>query len=495
MPALPQAIELNSLVPDAPALTVSGLSADSRRIEPGDVFIALAGQASDGHDFAHAAAAAGAVAVVSERMIDALPVPCIVRPHLADEQHQMANVAFGRPSEQLSVAACTGTNGKTSICFQASDLLSRLAVPAGYLGTIGWGLSSASLQPARLTTEDPFTVQHRLSVLENSGARWACLEASSHALDQGRLDGVRIKAAIFSNLTRDHIDYHGSFEAYEEAKALLFARPELELAVACADDPVGARMLARAPNSADRISYGFAPTADVRVRREDNGQVSVSSPWGSGNFSLPGIGDFAVANAAAALTLALWQGASFDAALTALAGLAPVPGRAERVSRCADEPTVVVDYAHTPDALEKILEACRAETHGRLICVVGCGGDRDRGKRPQMAAAACAAANEVWLTSDNPRSEDPIDIVTDMQKGLSPDVPCMVDVDRAGAIDGAISCADPGDLVLIAGKGHEEYQEIDGVRREFSDVAVAKSVLARLYPRPDAVNEIRAGAC
>lgn len=495
MPALPTSTLLNTLVPEAPAVSITGFTVDSRNVESGDVFVALAGQASDGHDFAQAAATAGAAAVLSERMIEGLSIPCIVRPDLANEQHEIANVAFGRPSEQLNVAACTGTNGKTSICFQASDLLTRLDVPCGYLGTIGWGLSSAQLMPARLTTEDAFTVQHRLSALQRLGAQWSCLEASSHALDQGRLDGVQIRAAIFSNLTRDHIDYHGSFEAYEEAKALLFSRPELQVAIACADDPVGARMLARAPANADRFSYGFSQNADVRVSRDASGQVSLRSPWGSGTFVLPGIGDFAVSNAAAALTLALWQGAPFATALAALAELAPVPGRAERVNRCASEPTVVVDYAHTPDALEKILDACRGETRGRLICVVGCGGDRDRGKRSLMAAAACAAADEVWLTSDNPRGEDPIDIITDMQKGLVPEVPCMVDIDRAGAIDGAISCADAEDLILIAGKGHEDYQEIAGVRREFSDVVVAKAVLVRLYPQPDAVDEIRAGAC
>lgn len=495
MPALSASVLLNTLLPDAPAVTVSGFTVDSRNVVPGDVFVALAGQASDGHDFAQAAVAAGASAVLGEQPVDGLSVPCVVRPDLANEQHEIANVAFGRPSDHLSVAACTGTNGKTSICFQSADLLTRLGAPSGYLGTIGWGRSSAELKPARLTTEDAFTVQHRLAVLREEGARWACLEASSHALDQGRLDGVRIRAALFSNLTRDHIDYHGSFEAYEEAKALLFSRPELEVAIACADDPAGPRMLARAPSNADRFSYGFSPGADVRVDRQDNGQVSVRSPWGNGSFTLPGIGDFAISNAAAALTLALWQGAPFADALAALGELAPVPGRAERVSGCASQPTVVVDYAHTPDALEKILEACRGEVRGRLICVVGCGGDRDRGKRSLMAAAACAAADEVWLTSDNPRSEDPIDIITDMQKGLVPAVPCMVDIDRAGAIDGAISCADAEDLVLIAGKGHEDYQEIAGVRREFSDVAVARSVLSRLYPQTDAVDEIRAGAC
>lgn len=471
-------IALADLIDDAPDLEVRDLRIDSRAIEPGDAFVAVRGEAHDGHDYARQAEGRGAVAVLSERPVASLTVPNLVLPDLASRSASLADLAYGRPSASVRCIGCTGTNGKTTISFQAASLLSRLGHTAGYLGTIGWGVADAELKPSQLTTEDVFTTQRRLRALADAGAGWAALEASSHALHQGRLDHVRMTAAVFTNLTRDHLDYHGTMESYEAAKALLFERAELELALVCADDEVGGRMLKRAPAIADRLSYGLAERADVRVRRLPSGLASVSSPWGKGDFELPGIGDFSAQNMAAVIALGLWQGADFEAVLAAAEEVAPAPGRAQQVGGLPGQPTVVIDYAHTPDALRKILAACRSETSARVVCVFGCGGDRDKGKRKLMAQAAGELADEIWLTSDNPRGEDPLDIIADVQAGLPANVPCMVDVERARAIEGAVMCAGEADIVLIAGKGHEDYQEINGDRRPFSDLAVVEALLA-----------------
>lgn len=476
-------INLNQLVDEAPDIEVGDLRIDSRAVQPGDAFVALGGDAFDGHDFAAQAEGRGAAAVLSERAVKGLSVANVVVPDLAQRCASLADTAYGQPSADLRCIGCTGTNGKTTISFQVASLLAKLGHTAGYLGTIGWGLADAELKPARLTTEDVFTTQRRLRTLVDAGAGWVALEASSHALDQGRLDHVRMAAAVFTNLTRDHLDYHGDMASYEAAKARLFQRDELELALACADDPAGARMLASAPAVCDRLSYGLASNADVRVRRLPSGLASVATPWGAGEFKLPGIGDFSAQNLAAVIALGLWQGADFDAVLAAAEGVAAAPGRAQQVGGGPGQPTVVIDYAHTPDALRKVLAACRSETSARVVCVFGCGGDRDKGKRPEMAEAAGELADEIWLTSDNPRGEDPLDIIADVQAGLPSSVPCMVDVDRARAIEGAVMCAGEADIVLVAGKGHEDYQEIGGDRRPFSDLAVVEALLVELSER------------
>jgi UDP-N-acetylmuramoyl-L-alanyl-D-glutamate--2,6-diaminopimelate ligase len=472
----------DTMVPPATAgLVITGLSEDSRQVGRGDLFIAVRGATADGHDHAAAAVARGAVAVVAERPIAGLGVPVLVVPALRDRRGALAARCYGHPGRRMYCIGVTGTNGKTSIAHYLADLASRLGQPAGYLGTIGWGPVGA-LQSARLTTEDPITVQQRLATLVEAGCRWAVLEVSSHALDQQRVVDVPFRAAVFSNLSRDHLDYHASFEDYAAAKARLFQWPGLELAVLNMDDPFGRRLANRLPAGTRRLGYGRSSgiSADVRWTADFASGAATGvwhTAWGEAALDLPVQTEFSVANVAAALALLCHSGIPLADVAEAARTLRQVPGRVERFT-AAGRPTVVVDYAHTPDALDQVLAALRPATRGRLICVFGCGGDRDTGKRPLMAAAAERHADELWLTSDNPRSEDPLAIIRDMRGGLSGRVVAHVCPDRREAIERALAAATADDLVLVAGKGHEAYQEVAGERRRFSDRALAVELLA-----------------
>jgi UDP-N-acetylmuramoyl-L-alanyl-D-glutamate--2,6-diaminopimelate ligase len=463
----------------APEVAISGMTEDSRRVAAGDVFVALRGATSDGHGHAAAAVARGAVAVLAEQTITGLTVPVVVVPELRARRGQLAARCYGHPGERLYCVGVTGTNGKTSIAHYLADLASRLGRPAGYLGTIGWGPIGA-LQSARLTTEDPITVQQRLAALVDQGCRWAVLEVSSHALAQCRVDDVPFRAAVFSNLSRDHLDYHDSFAAYGAAKARLFQWPGLELAVLNIDDEFGRRLSETLPAGASCVRYGHGAGTDVRWAGLDFSSGAAAgrwhTPWGQAPLCAPVQAEFSVANLASALAVLCHDGVALDEVAQAARTLRQVPGRMERFT-APDAPVVVVDFAHTPDAIEKVLAALRPATRGKLVCVFGCGGDRDAGKRPLMAAAAEHHADELWLTSDNPRSEDPQRIIADMSAGLTGRVAAHECVDRRVAIAAAVAGAGAGDTVLIAGKGHEDYQEIAGVRRPFSDRLLAAELL------------------
>jgi len=458
---------------------VTALREDSRQIEPGDVFVAVRGESADGHDFAADAVARGAAAVLAEHPLDGLSVPVVVVDGLRGRRGALAARLYGNPGAKLHCVGVTGTNGKTSIAHYIADLAERLGQPAGYMGTIGWGRVGA-LQPARLTTEDPITVQQRLAALAADGCRWAVLEASSHALAQERIVDVPFRSAVFSNLSRDHRDYHPSNEAYAAAKARLFQWPGLEVAVLNADDPFGRELAAALPAEVRCLSYGCSGGADVSWSELDlSGGAAVGrwhTPWGEAPLCLPVPAEFFVANAAAALAVLCAHGAPLADVAAAARHLAAVPGRMERFA-APGRPAVVVDFAHTPDAVEKVLAALRPATRGKLICVFGCGGDRDPGKRPLMAAAAERGADILWLTSDNPRSEDPERIIADMRAGLDGRVPARQCADRRAAIETAVAAAAEGDTVLVAGKGHEDYQEIDGRRRPFSDRQVVETLM------------------
>lgn len=463
---------------------------DSRQVERGSLFVAVRGATADGHDFAAQAVAQGAVAVLAERPLPDLGVPVVVIPDLRTSRNALAARYYGWPGTRLHCVGVTGTNGKTSIAHYIADLATRLGLKAGYLGTIGWGEVGA-LQPARLTTEDPFTMQRRLAALAGTGCRWAVLEASSHALAQGRTDAVPFQSAVFSNLSRDHLDYHDSAEAYGRAKQRLFTGPDLRLAVLNGDDPFSRSIAGVLPRGVDCVSYGRGATAPAwagtGARHVGFADVTFTAgaaaghwhtSWGRAPLRLPVQAPFSVANVAAAVAVLCHAGAPLHDVLARARSLAPVPGRMERFA-VAGGAAVVVDYAHTPDALEKALEALRPATAGRLICVFGCGGDRDPGKRPLMAAAAERYADALWLTSDNPRSEDPTAIIADMRAGLRGIRAARECADRRQAIAAALAAAKPGDTVLIAGKGHEDYQEIDGRRTPFSDRAVVGELLSR----------------
>lgn len=468
---------LQAAPPLAGELAVVGLAEDSRRVSPGEAFVAVRGEFVDGHAFAADAVARGAVAVLAEHDLEGLNVPVVVVPELRARRGALAARFYGYPGRALHCVGVTGTNGKTSIAHYVADLATRLGVAAGYLGTIGWG-RVGHLQPARLTTEDPITVQRRLAALVANGCRWAALEVSSHALAQERIVDVPFATAVFSNLSRDHLDYHASADAYAAAKARLFHWPGLALAVLNLDDSFGRELADTLPASVEQVSYGRV--GDVRWSGLEFSRGAVAgrwhTPWGDAPLCLPVLAEFSVANAAAAIAVLCHHGLPFSDVVEAARTLSGVPGRMERFT-ARGRPTVVVDFAHTPDGLEKALAALRAATTGRLLCVFGCGGDRDPGKRPLMAAAAERRADELWLTSDNPRSEDPEHIIAEARAGLGGLVPAHDCVDRRQAIEAALASAVPGDTVLVAGKGHEDYQEIRGERRPFSDRALVADLM------------------
>ena len=371
---------------------IRGISDDSRAVCAGDLFVAVQGEASDGHDYVTAAVAAGAVAVLAERRVDA-DVPVILADDLKRQRSAVADLVYGRPSAALTCAGVTGTNGKTSVACYIAELAEKLGKPAGYMGTIGWGEPGA-LSSASLTTESAIMVQARLADFRDRALEWAVLEVSSHALDQHRVDAVRFDYAVFTNLSRDHLDYHEDFESYGRAKAHLFRFPDLAAAVINLDDAFGRQLVEELDGAVEVLTYGAGNAADVHWSNLEfhAGGVrgDLSSPWGEAEFELPLYGDFSVANATAALAVLCHAGWPLQKVVTALGGLTPVPGRVELFP---GKPTLVVDYAHTPDALAKMLAALRPHLapggtggRSRLICLCGCGGDRDRGKRPLMAA-------------------------------------------------------------------------------------------------------------
>ncbi|MGA1677281.1 MAG: Mur ligase family protein, partial [Pseudomonadales bacterium] len=411
-------------LPDVPTLAVRDLVLDSRQASAGDVFIALAGSQDDGAAHLSDAQRRGAVVALVERPVPSAPLPVVVVPQLKREVGARAAAFYGKPGDAVRCIGITGTNGKTSIAYYLADLASRLGQRCGYLGTIGWG-EVGGLVDAGLTTPDPVMLQRRLAALRDRGVRWVAMEVSSHALDQGRVNAVPFRAAAFSTLPRDHLDYHGTMEAYAAAKARLFAWPTLETVAVNVDDPFGRELTGRIDPGVQCLTCGAQQNvaspmvAWSNLRFDLNGvRGRWHTPWGETDFALPVHAPFSVANVAIALALLGDAGASLHDIGHAARTLAQVPGRLEYL-RAAGRPTVVIDFAHTPDALLQVLTTLKQRSHGRLVCGFGCGGARDRGKRSLMAAAAETAADVVWLTSDNPRSEDPLAIIAEMRAGIS----------------------------------------------------------------------------
>ncbi len=460
----------------------AGLSADSRLVNPGDVFLAFPGDVHDGRHYIPQALAAGAGAVVWEaegyRWTFATDLPNLPVPGLRALAAELAAHWYGHPSRALWMTGITGTNGKTSVAHWLGHALTAWGRPSAILGTLGNGLVGA-LAPSSHTTPDCVQLQRLLADYLAAGAQAAVMEVSSHGLHQGRVQGVHFDVAILTNLSRDHLDYHGDMEAYAQAKARLFGWPGLKWAILNQDDAFGQALYQRLEGTGvKRLGYGLRQ-GDIlgsALRLDHQGiRMAVATPWGRGEIASPLLGEFNAYNLLAVLAGLLAAGVRLEDALRQLGELRPVAGRMQTLRCGAAGPTVVVDYAHTPDALQKTLQALRPLTAGRLWCVFGAGGGRDRGKRPLMGGVAAALADAVVLTSDNPRNEDPAEIIADILAGMPPGQTAIVD--RAEAIQRAIALASPQDVVLIAGKGHEDYQEIHGVRQPFSDLAIARAAL------------------
>ncbi|MEY4979572.1 MAG: hypothetical protein RLZZ352_1842 [Pseudomonadota bacterium] len=493
------------------------LQVDSRRVQPGDGFIAWPGAATDGRHFVAAALQAGATAVLVEQQgveafVEAFGLDdarILAVPDLKAATGPIASAYHAHPSQALDVVAITGTNGKTSTAWWVAQLLSACQQPCAVVGTLGIGLppragQAHTLVPTGLTTPDPVLLHTRLRSLADAGVRACALEASSIGLVEGRLNACRIRVAVFTNFTQDHLDFHGSMEAYWQAKASLFDWPGLTHAVVNLDDARGPalaeRLQARGldvwtvalldtdtpPTQAPARLCGHSLTLTERgmqlhlLEHDAAGRVQAAH-----HLHLPLLGRYNASNLLGVLAVARAQGIALADAVQACAALSPVPGRMEAVPEAAPhqhlaQPLVLVDYAHTPDALEKALQALQATAQrrgGALWVVVGCGGDRDASKRPLMAAVAEREAQHLVLTSDNPRSEDPQHILRQMQAGLRRPDAAHTEPDRAAAIAQAVQTAQPADVVLIAGKGHEDYQEVMGVKTPFSDRAQAQRAL------------------
>ena len=482
---LQELLQGNPTLPAGFNPVLQGLSADSRALRAGDAFVALAGASTHGLRHAAQARAAGASVILFEPPAPASDAPgadAVSVPGLRARQGELADRFYGAPSQALAVAGVTGTNGKTSTVQLLAQALTLGGGVAGSIGTLGAGLHGQLVAGER-TTPDVIAVHRLLAEMRDAGATHVAMEVSSHALAQGRVDAVAFRVAVFTNLTRDHLDFHGSMAAYGAAKARLFDWPSLQAVVVNLDDPFGAGLLARAPRGARRIGLSSRGHADAVLRAEavtlapeglhfdlveGDARQPVASPL-LGRFNVDNL--LAVAGALRAL------GWSLASIAETLPRLAPVDGRMSRVGGRDGQPLVVVDYAHTPDALEQALASLRAHTPGRLTCVFGCGGERDAGKRPQMAAIAEAGADRIIVTDDNPRREDGDAIVADILSGFARPGHVQVQRDRALAIAAALAGADAGDVVLVAGKGHEPYQEINGVKHAFDDLRVARAQL------------------
>jgi len=392
----------------------------------------------------------------------------------------IAHEFYGRPSESMWVCGVTGTNGKTSCSQWLAALLSGRDEKTAVIGTLGAGFLP-ELESTGHTTPDALDLHAMLAAFKSGGARAVAMEVSSHGLDQGRVNGVAFDCALLTNLTHDHLDYHGTMAAYAQAKARLFDVPGLGAAVLNMDDAFGAQLAERlAARGARTIGYGFSRPAMaefVCAEGVDGERVKIHSSWGDANVAIPRLGRFNVANALAVLGCLVAKGIPFAEGAALLERLPPVPGRMQQVGK---RPLVVVDYAHTPDALDKVLAALKPlalARGGRLVAVFGAGGGRDAAKRPQMGLAVARRADRIVLTSDNPRSEEPLAIIAAVRAGIAGE--CIIEPDRAKAIEGAIAAADDADVILIAGKGHENFQEIAGRRLPFSDAKVAEASLGR----------------
>lgn len=482
---------------------VLDLTADSRAVVPGSLFLAYPGGVQDGRAYIQQAINAGATAIFWEKnsskeqpfkWLDTWKIENLGIENLKQKASEIAAAFYQYPSKKCAMVGVTGTNGKTSVSQWVAQCLTWLGKKTAVMGTIGNGFVDAQ-QDAVNTTPDAILLQKMLANFVSEGAQAVAMEVSSHGLDQGRLNGAHFDIAVLTNLSRDHLDYHQTMEAYAAAKQKLFDWPNLKLAVINRDDDFGLALIKDAQkNNKPYLSYGISSgnpdeaihaicASEVKLY-ENSMAMHVCTPQGEGKLQANVIGEFNAYNLLAVLGVLLGMEFKLQDALTAIAHIHPVVGRMQQCGG-GKQPLVVVDYAHTPDALEKVLGTLRKQLPkennvAELVCVFGCGGERDAGKRSLMGKVVAEHADVMVVTSDNPRSEDPQTIIQQIIEGLSR--PVVVEVDRERAILQAIRHAAAGDIVLIAGKGHEQYQEILGVRNPFSDEVVAKQALERFHP-------------
>ena len=467
-------INLRELLPDSPQqlpdVQVSALKLDSRQIAHGDCFVAVPGYQVDGRNFIKQAVAAGASAVLQQAnsfsvdLSGAVPLICV--PHLAEQLSAIAGRFYAQPASRVKVVGVTGTNGKTTVTHLLAQLYQSLDQSAAVLGTLGSGFIDALLAEKN-TTPDPITVQSRLAGLANEGAQMVAMEVSSHALVQGRVRALEFAAVVATNVSRDHLDYHGSMESYAAAKEDLFTQYPTRARIYNLDDKVVQAWYSRSPGNA--FAYSTQAGADIdnpnvlsatAIEYHDNG-ASFTLHWQGRSYpaSSPLLGEFNVSNTLAAVLVMLADGYQLTQVIPQLAALKPVAGRMETFS-APGQPLAIVDYAHTPDALEQVLKAARRHCKGQLWCVFGCGGDRDRGKRPQMGAVASQCADIIVVTDDNPRTEEPAAIIADVVSGVVGKAKVIQYPGRRDAVLAALAQAGADDVVVMAGKGHEDYQVI-----------------------------------
>ena len=460
-------------------LVVSGLKQDSRLVEPGDLFFAVPGLESDGRQFVKEAIRNGAVAVIYEEqgmlpveLKKGIGVPSQSVDGLNSEIGIIASRFYDNPSEKMKIIAITGTNGKTSCCSYISEALNELGVSCGVIGTLGYGIKDR-LKSFGLTTPGATDVQKYLAEMLADGAGSVALEASSHGLDQGRLNGTCLRVAVFTNITRDHLDYHKDDELYRESKKHLFDFPELQIAVLNYDDSFGRELIGELEQRMQVFSFSTVNSAaDVYCtdisQSEQGTSATVHSPWGEAVLTTRLYGYFNVSNLLAAMCVVCVEGFALDKVIRQLGKIHNVGGIMAR-SESPDGLRIVHDYAHTPDALSNVLTTLRSHCAGELWCLFGCGGERDRGKRPQMGNIAAHLSDHVVVTNDNPRHESAEIIIEDILSGVKNPDHVIVEPDRSQAIHTTIDRANSNDVVLIAGKGHEDYQEIEGERVHYSD--------------------------
>ena len=457
-----------------PEMEIAGISYDSRTVRPGDLFAAIAGEEYDGAQFIPQALERGAVCVLAREACS--NIPCVVVPDPRRALAELAANYFGHPAKDLTLVGVTGTNGKTTSTYLIKHILEKtLGARVGLMGTI-CNMVDDRVLPARRTTPESLDLQRLLYQMRCGGCTHVVMEVSSHALALGRVHGLTFDAALFTNLTQDHLDFHGTMEAYAQAKAGLFQN--CRLAVYNADDPWHELLLAQSPSA--RVSYGLDTAADLTAGDIDlrpGGASFLACREGEEvpvQLLLPG--RFNIYNALGALAVCQGLGVPLWAGAAALASCGGARGRMEVVPTPGKDYTVLIDYAHTPDALEKVLTALRGLTRGRIIAVFGCGGDRDRTKRPEMGAIAARLSDVAVVTSDNPRTEEPMAIIRDILQGMPPEG-YVVEVDRIRAIGLALSLAKSGDVVVLCGKGHETYQEIGTQRIHLDERQIVAQLL------------------